>query len=300
MGSITVNRRGNGVVQIEDSFMPATRAFWDEYRKKSKEFLKEHSTGMCHDLVHASLPLATKGAATAWSFDKVMKNHQRTVLTAFRPIQSRTFGQYLLNQDWKSCEAYGFKGTNAHINSLVAQKKWADVLQAFMRRGGITPDGLGRQQVEDTADLQMLYDWKKKRTPKGANKTGKMKPIYIRKPQSIKTLVNNNHASTRVGLMAGGWMIAAKILGNKPDKTTKKVANAVWIQNKGRGSAKMEESGNEVSVFVKNEQANIGGWMKNPAPQNAIKYRHLKMNSLFPLLFMEAAIASGFDTRNNA
>lgn len=291
-----VNKRGNSIVHIEDSFMPASRAFWDEYRKQSKEFLLGHSTGMCHDLIHASLPLATKGAAAAWSFDKVNKNYQRTVLTAFRSIKSRTFGQYLLNQDWKTCEAYGFKSTNANINNLISQKKWVDVLNAFMRMGGITPDGLGRQRVEDTADLQMFYDWNKGRRQKGIKK----KPIYIRNIRSIQTLANNRSTATRVGLMAGGWMIASKILGNKPEKTTKKVRGAIWLQNKGRGSAKMEETADEVSVFVRNEQANIGGWMRNPAPQNAIKYRHLKMNSLFPLLFMEAAIASGFDTRNNA
>ena len=146
--------------------MPASRAFWNEYRAMSKVFLYEHATGMCHDLINASLPLATRGAATAWSFDKVQKNYQRSVLTAFRPIRSRTFGQYLLNQDWASCEAYGFKGTNAHINNLVAQKKWVDVLNAFMRHGGITPDGLGRQRVEDRADLQMFYDWNKQRKKK--------------------------------------------------------------------------------------------------------------------------------------
>lgn len=296
MGSITPRRSGNGVVQIEDSFMPASRAFWDEYRKKSKEFLDAHATGMCHDLIRSSLPLATAGAAMAWSFDKVNKNHQRTVLTAFRPIRSRTLGQYLLNQDWASCEAYGFKSTSAYINNLISQKKWPDVLQAFQRHGGITPDGLGKQRVEDSADLQMLYEWKKNRKPKG----GKKAPIYIRKPRSIQTLVNNNSTATRVGLMAGGWMLAARKLGNKPDPSTQKVTGAIWLQNKGRGGANRAESGNECSVMINNEYANIGGWMKNPAPQRAINYRHLKMNSLFPLLFMEAAIASGFDTRNNA
>lgn len=296
MGSITPRRRGNGVVQIEDSFMPASRAFWDEYRKKSKEFLDAHATGMCHDLINSSLPLATRGAAMAWSFDKVQKNYQRSVLTAFRPIRSRTLGQYLLNQDWASCEAYGFKGTNAHINNLISQKKWPDVLTAFMRNGGITPDGLGRQRVEDTANLQMYYEWQKGRKPKGAKRL----PIYIRKPQSIQTLVNNNSTATRVGLMAGGWMIAAKMLGNKPDPSTKKVTGAIWLQNKGRGGMKRAETADECSVMINNEYANIGDWMKNPAPKNAIDYRHLKMNSLFPLLFMEAAIASGFDTRNNA
>jgi hypothetical protein len=142
----------------------------------------------------------------------------------------------------------------------------------------------------------MFYDWNKGRRQKGVKK----KPIYIRNIKSIQTLVNNRSTATRVGLMAGGWMIAAKILGNKPDKSTKKVRGAIWLQNKGRGAANVKEVNEGVDAFVENEQANIGGWMRNPAPQNAIKYRHLKMNSLFPLLFMEAVIASGFDTRNNA
>ena len=288
--AVTVNRRGNGVVQIEDSFMPLTDAFRKEYRALSKKFLDEHATGMCHDLINASLPLATAGQANAWSFDKVHKNYQRSVLTAFRPIRSRTLGQYLLNQDWKSCEAYGFKGTNAYINNLISQKKWPEVLQAFMRNGGITPDGLGRQRVEDNADLQAFYDWNRKRKPKGGIK----QPIYIRNPRSIQTLVNNNSTATRVGLMAGGWMIAAKKLGNKPDNSTKKVTSAIWLQNKGRGEAKREETAEECSVMIRNEQANIGDWMSNVAPKRAIDMRHLKMNSLFPLLFEEACKNSGF------
>ena len=100
--------------------------------------------------------------------------------------------------------------------------------------------------------------------------------------------------------MAGGWMIAAKILGNKPDKSTKKVSGAVWLQNKGRGTAKISESESEVNAMIENNYANIGGWMENQAPQQAINYRHMKMNSLFPLIWDEACKNVGFDTRNNA
>lgn len=294
-GSVRVNKRGTGVVHVEESYMPATRALRDEYRRLSEIFLREHATGMCHDLVHASLPLATTGQAAAWSFDKVMKNYQKTVGIAFKPIKSRTFGQYLLNQDWASCEAYGFKSTNKTINSLIAQKKWADVLYQFMRMGGITPDGLGRQRVEDTADLEMLYLWKK-----GRKKGGKKPPIYIRKPQSIQSLAKNNSAASRVGLMAGGWMIAARALGNKPDKTTKKVSNAIWLQNKGRGKAEFKTSNDEISASISNDYANIGGWMNNQAPKNAVKWRHMKMNSLFPVIWEDALKASGFETKNDA
>jgi hypothetical protein len=292
----TVNKRGTGVVQIEESYMPATRALKDKYRELAKVFLREHATGMCHDLIKSSLPLSTKGAAMAWSFDKVMKNHQKTVGIAFRPIKSRTFGQYLLNQDWASCEAYGFKSTNKTINSLISQKKWADVLQEFMRRGGITPDGLGRQQVEDRADLEMLYKWKKGRKPKG----GKKPPIYVRKPQSIQTLMTNNSVATRVGLMAGGWMIAAKALGNKPDKRTKKVTGVVWLQNKGRGSVEVKDSESETSISITNDYANIGNWMNNPSPRAAVKKRHDTMNLWFSQIWDDAVKATGFETKNNA
>lgn len=285
------------VTQEINTFMPLSVAFKKEYRRLAKKFLEEYGTGLCHDLAAQSVPLYAMGGNANAAWAKHMVDHKKRTSLAFKPIQSRTFGQYLLNQDSQSLEAYGFKSTSPVINKLVAAKQWQRLLYVFMKNyGGITPDGLGRQAVYDKADLALLYKWTLDRgTSSGGKKGGKKgNPYYIRDRKSIQQVMNAS-PSQKVGFMVGGWLMAARMLGNNPDPATRRVQQAVWMQGKGKGYAKLIQDEDEISVRLLNVYANIGGYMKNSHIEGALNRRWRLMNKAFPKVFWEAAKNVGWE-----
>lgn len=284
------------VTQEINTFMPISVAFKREYRRLAKKFLEEYGAGLCHDLAAQSVPLKSMGGNASASWAKHMVDHKKVTNIAFKPIQSRTFGQYLLNNDVESMEAYGFKSTSPLINQLIATKQWARLLLAFNKFGGITPDGLGRQTVYDRADLALLYKWTLDRgNGKGGRKKGKRgEPFYIRQKATIQQVLNAP-PSQKVGFMVGGWLMAANMIGNRPDPATRRVQQAVWMQGKGKGYAKFEETDDYIALKIVNAYANIGNYMNNTFVQGAINRRWKLMEKAFPVIFWEAAKNVGWE-----
>lgn len=246
----------------------------EEFRRLSHIFLREHAVGLCHDFIRASYPLA------AGSYDKAIEDQVKAVNLAFKSIKARTLANYLYNQDYESAEAYKFKGTSKKINDLIKQKEWVKLTFLFAKMG-IQPDGLGRQQVENNANLELLYRWKNQ------GGRGKKPPIYIRKWKTIDTVRSDKSIYKRVGFMAGGWLMAANDLGNKPDKGTAK-SNYIWLNKAGSGGASVVENKNELIYFINNNYANIGGWMGRSQPKDAFDKRKKMLDSIFPSIWNEA------------
>ena len=270
-------------VRVE-AFYPVPVETIREFRRLGHIFLREHSVSMCHDLIGASYPLA------AGSYDKAIGNQQNVANGAFKSIRARTLANWLFDKDYQSAEAYKFKGFSPYINQLYNQKEWLRLEAVFKGAPhNIQPDGKSPVEVADTATLEMLYDWKKRR-----GRASQKKPIYIRKRKSIDAVKNNKSIFSRVGVMAGGWLKAAKMLGNKPRANTAAVYNQIWLQNGGLGSAMMTESEGEITYTFYNEYANIGGYMTKPAAKAAIAARHALCDAQFPLLWDETMKNTGY------
>jgi hypothetical protein len=265
-----------------ENFYPVPVETIKEFRRLGHIFLREHAVSMCHDLIGASYPNA------ASSYDKAIKDQTKAVNSAFKSIRARTLANWLFDKDYASADAYKFKGFSPHINQLYNQKDWVR-LEALFRGSphNIQPDGLAPVEVADTADLELLYKWKSR---KGRGK----KPIYIRKWNSINTVKNNKSIFSRVGLMAGGWLKAAKMLGNKPRAGTAKVWNAVWLQTSGVGNSFITENEGEITYTYYNEYANIGGYMNTPAAKAALNLRYAFLNTEFPLLWDQTMKNTGY------
>jgi hypothetical protein len=261
-----------------------------EFFKLSDEFLKEHSVGLCHDLIRASYPLA------AGSYDKSIGSHNATVAKAFTHVKSRTLANWLYDKDYKSAEALKFRGTSAIINQLYQQKEWLR-LEAIFRNPphSIQPDGKAPVEVADKANLELLYKWK--RINKGGKGKGKKAkpPIYIRDKNSIDAVKNNKSIYSRVGLMAGGFLQAAMMLGNKPDRWTTKT-NFVWLNNAGKGRAIKSESVNHVEYTIENDYANINNYMQSQLPRAQLNKRYQDLDGLFPLIWEQTVKNTGFQT----
>jgi hypothetical protein len=268
-------------VRVE-AFYPVPFETMREFRRLGHIFLREHAVSMCHDLISASYPVA------AGSYDKAVKNQTKTVNSAFKSIRARTLANWLFDKDYQTAEAYKFKGFSPIINQLYNQKDWVQ-LEALFRGSphNIQADGLAPVEVADTADLELLYKWK-------SLKGRKKKPIYIRNWKSINTVRNNKSIFSRVGLMAGGWLKAAKMLGNKPRAGTAKVWNDIWLQKNGVGSAFITENEGEITYTYYNEYANIGGYMNQPAAKKALKARYALCDAEFPLLWDQTMKNTGY------
>lgn len=269
-------------VKVE-AFYPVPIETIKEFRRLGHIFLREHSVSMCHDLIGASYPLA------AGSFDKAIGNQKKVASGAFASIRARTLANWLFDKDYQSADAYKFKGFSPYINQLYNQKEWLRLEAVFKGPPhNIQPDGKSPVQVADKATLEMLYDWKSR---KGNAKS--KKPIYIRNWKSIDAVKNNKSIFSRVGVMAGGWLKAANMLGNKPKSGTT-MYNQIWLQNGGLGSADVQESEGEITYSFYNEYANIGGYMYKPAAKAALAARYALCSAEFPLLWDQTMKNTGY------
>jgi hypothetical protein len=268
-------------VRVE-AFYPVPVETIREFRRLGHIFLREHAVSMCHDLIGASYPNA------AGSYDKAIKDQTKAVNSAFKSIKARTVAQWIFDKDYQSAVAWKFKGFSPHINQLYQQQDWVQ-LEAIFRGppNNVQPDGLAPVEVADTADLELLYKWKSR---KGRGK----KPIYIRNWKSIDTVKKNKSIFSRVGLMAGGWLKAAKILGNKPRAGTAKIWGDIWLQKNGVGTAFITEDEGTITYEFYNEYANIGGHMNSQPIKSALNLRYAFLNTEFPLLWEETMKNTGY------
>lgn len=294
-------------VQIIQSKWPVPQSVYDEYRKLSHIYLRENGVGLCYDLINASYPLNSKGAQdTAARYDKAVGNVAKVAGAAFVSIRARTLANYLYNMDYASADAYGWKavGNNKsakYINNLISQKDWVTLAHYFAVTLKVPTDGLGRQHVVDSINLELLYNWKKK-----PSKRGQKKPIYVRQWKTLQSQIQGlatvGTGEERVGLIAGGWLIAAMAMGNVPNKGTVVVAPA-WLQGQGKGGYSISEDKNMVSYEITNLYGNMGSLMKNQKYQSnkstqliAWERKKMIMDASFKQIWIDTVKSTAFDT----
>ncbi len=233
--------------------------------------LKEHMCGMCYDMIRATHPYPRgqeQGAGgTMAAFVAGMGNFKASASIGFKPIQSIPFGTLALNKDYESMRSYGFKFDNPRYQSALDNQQW-DVIYSIFDGKGFTPNP--SLKVVDDASIELLHDWR-------SRGSDPQSPYYIR---NIKTInrIKESANQTKVGFMAGGWLICAKELGEKPDEFTKDL-KPTWMSGKGAGYTAIKDNG--LTVEATNEYGNFGNWSSQPNPKRSIRDRFRKLEQSF-------------------
>lgn len=255
---------------------------FDMLMQESKHICKIHIVGLCYDLISGSFPMP-KGSinqgGTLAAFHAGFGNFQKSVDTAFKPIQAVKFGVLAMNRDYESMRAYGYQFNNSRYQYWLDNGKW-DYIRGLFERAGYAEDST--LKVIDDANIRLLHDWRR---------WGTGNPYYVRNRQSIDKLRTANN-QVKVGFMAGGWLKAAKQLGMECDKHTVDRRGITWMKwGFGIGYATNNTS-RSIKVVAENDYANYGGWMESPQIKQHLNDRYKKIDKDVEIMLKNWGIAT--------
>ena len=242
------------------------------------EAVQQNAIGAMYDMIEATMPFpkgSQSGGGTLDAFNHGFRLYQATVDKAFKPLESRPIGDYVMDRDYDAIIKYNIVWENPYIRKDFEDGNFDAIYEAF-QNAGWTKSPYPMNTVDD-ATIELLHDYRAKFGQNGIKSVSPYDSYNVRNKATITKLRNANN-QVKIGFMAGGWLKCAVQLNDKPDKYTQE-RKPIWMFGKGDGIAIV--STNKLTINCKNSYGNFGGWFKSYGIQLALLKRSEKLKQTF-------------------
>lgn len=242
------------------------------------EVVRQNAVGAMYDLIESTMPFPKGregGGGTLAAFNHGFALYQATVDKAFKPLEARPLGDYVMDKDYDAILKYRIVWDNKYIQKDFDDGNFDAIYEAFKNAGWTKSDA--KMNTVDDATMELLHEYRSKFGVNGYKSVSPYDSYNVRNRETISKLRNANN-QVKIGFMAGGWLQCALQIGGSPDKYTME-RKPIWMYGKGQGFIAI--SSNKLSITCKNSYGNFGGWFKSYLIHNAILKRREKIKQTF-------------------